>query len=83
MNAHIIKPEEVPQASLNIFDASKALPKDLGRIIEIGRITLNRNPRNQFAEVEQAAFSVANVVPGWDVSPDPSMLQLQTPKSLY
>ncbi|BCR85211.1 peroxisomal catalase A [Aspergillus chevalieri] len=69
--AQIIKPEEVENASLNIFDASKTLPKDLGRTIEFGKLILNRNPRNQFTETEQAAFSIANVVPGWDISPDP------------
>lgn len=77
VNAHIIKPDEVEASEINIFDASKLLPKELGRTIEIGRITLNRNPRNQFAETEQSAFSVANIVPGWDISPDPSMLHLQ------
>lgn len=74
VNAHIIKPDEVACSEANIFNASKVLPKELGRTIEIGRITLNRNPRNQFAETEQSAFSVANIVPGWDISPDPSEL---------
>jgi len=75
-HAQIIKPEDVRNAPLNIFDASKALPKNLGRTIEFGKLTLNRNPRNQFSETEQAAFSIANVVPGWDISPDPSMLPI-------
>lgn len=37
-----------------------------------GKITLNRNVTNYFTEVEQAAFSPANIVPGWDITADPS-----------
>jgi catalase len=43
-------------------------------LIEVGFFELNRNPENYFAEVEQAAFSPANIVPGIGVSPD-KMLQ--------
>lgn len=71
--AHIVKPEEVASFPVNIFDASKVFPEDKGTWVEMGKIVLNRNPRNYFAEVEQSAFSPANFVPGWDMSPDPSM----------
>lgn len=43
-------------------------------LIEIGRFTLNRNPTNYFAEVEQIAFSPANMIPGIEPTPD-KMLQ--------
>jgi len=43
-------------------------------LVEIGRMTLNRNPENYFADVEQAAFSPGNFVPGIGASPD-KMLQ--------
>ncbi len=43
-------------------------------LIEVGRMVLNRNPENYFAEVEQATFSPGTLVPGVDVSPD-KMLQ--------
>ncbi len=43
-------------------------------LIPVGKIVLNRNPRNYFAEVEQSAFSPAHVVPGIEASPD-KMLQ--------
>lgn len=75
VKAHIIQPEDVPKVKVNILDASKVFPKDQDDIIktiEIGRLQLNRLPLNQFAEVEQAAFCAANVVPGWDIAPDPS-----------
>jgi catalase len=39
-------------------------------LIEVGFFELNRNPENFFAEVEQAAFSLANIVPGIGFSPD-------------
>lgn len=58
----------------NTFDLTKVWPhKDFPRI-PVGVLELNRNPDNYFAEVEQAAFSPANVVPGLGYSPD-KMLQ--------
>lgn len=67
-------PEEVAQyKKVNIFDATKTAPEELYPFRKFGKIVLDKNPQNAFAEVEQAAFSPANVVPGWDISPDPSM----------
>ena len=48
----------------NPFDLTKVWPKKDYPLIEVGVMELNRNPDNYFAEVEQAAFSPANVVPG-------------------
>ena len=56
------------------FDLTKVWPKGDYPLIEVGEMELNRNPDNFFAEVEQAAFSPANVVPGIGFSPD-KMLQ--------
>ena len=58
----------------NIFDITKVWPHKDYPLIEIGRMTLNRNPANYFADVEQAAFSPGNFVPGIGASPD-KMLQ--------
>ncbi|MEA1673498.1 catalase [Nitrospirillum sp. BR 11163] len=58
----------------NPFDLTKTWPKADFPLIEVGVMELNRNPDNVFAEVEQAAFSPANVVPGIGFSPD-KMLQ--------
>lgn len=58
----------------NINDITKVWPHADYPLIEIGRMTLNRNPDNYFAEVEQAAFSPGNFVPGIAASPD-KMLQ--------
>src|SRR5260370_41936697 len=60
--------------SFNPFDLTKVWPKGDFPLIEVGYFELNRNPENVFAEVEQAAFSPANIVPGISYSPD-KMLQ--------
>lgn len=56
------------------FDVTKVWSQKDYPLIEVGRMILNRNPENYFAEVEQATFSPGNFVPGIDVSPD-KMLQ--------
>ncbi|MEH6990743.1 catalase KatA [Cytobacillus firmus] len=56
------------------FDVTKVWSQKDYPLIEVGRIVLNRNPENYFAEVEQATFSPGTLVPGIDVSPD-KMLQ--------
>ncbi len=58
----------------NPFDLTKVWPKGEFPLIEAGYFELDRNPENFFAEIEQAAFSPANVVPGIGFSPD-KMLQ--------
>jgi catalase len=54
----------------NPFDLTKVWPKADYPLIEVGVYELNRYPDNFFAEVEQAAFSPANIVPGIEFSPD-------------
>ncbi|MGK7378801.1 catalase KatA [Planococcus sp. 1R117A] len=56
------------------FDVTKTWSHKDYPLIEVGRMVLNRNPENYFAEVEQATFSPGTLVPGIDVSPD-KMLQ--------
>lgn len=58
----------------NPFDLTKVWPHGDFPLIEAGEMVLNRNPQNYFAEVEQAAFNPAQVVPGISFSPD-KMLQ--------
>ena len=55
---------------LNPFDLTKVWPHKDYPLIEVGVMELNRNPENFFADVEQAAFSPANIVPGIGFSPD-------------
>jgi catalase len=70
-----VMPENDADKTLyNPFDLTKIWPHADYPLIEVGIMELNRNPENYFAEVEQAAFSPANVVPGISHSPD-KMLQ--------
>jgi catalase len=70
----IMPPEDAKSYRWNIFDITKVWPHADYPLVEIGRMTLNRNPENYFADVEQAAFSPGNLVPGIAASPD-KMLQ--------
>jgi catalase len=58
----------------NPFDLTKVWPHKEYPLIEVGELTLDRNPENYFTDVEQAAFSPVNIVPGMGYSPD-KMLQ--------
>ena len=70
-----VMPElEAEKTPYNPFDLTKVWPHGDYPPIEVGVMELNRNPDNYFAEVEQAAFSPSNVVPGIGFSPD-KMLQ--------
>jgi len=57
--------------SFDVLDATKLIPEELVPVRAIGRMTLNRNPDNFFAETEQVAFCTAHVIPGIDFSNDP------------
>lgn len=57
--------------SFDILDATKIVPEELVPVVPVGRMVLNRNPDNFFAETEQVAFCTAHVVPGIDFSNDP------------
>jgi catalase len=59
---------------LNPFDLTKTWPHKDYPLIEVGTMTLDRNPVNFFAEIEQAAFSPGNTVPGIGLSPDKMLL---------
>ena len=70
-----IMPEvEAENYRWNPFDLTKIWPHADYPLIEVGQMELNRNPENYFQDIEQAAFSPANVVPGISFSPD-KMLQ--------
>jgi catalase len=55
----------------DILDATKIIPEEIIPLTPIGRMVLDRNPTNFFAETEQVAFCPANIVPGIDFTPDP------------
>jgi catalase len=63
--------EEGERFSFDYLDATKLIPEELVPVRPVGRMVLDRNPDNFFAETEQIAFCTANVVPGIDFSNDP------------
>lgn len=74
MCVQIMPEEEARTYRFNPFDLTKVWSHKDYPLTEVGIIELNRNPENYFADVEQAAFTPANVVPGIGFSPD-KMLQ--------
>ena len=62
---------EADEFSFDVLDATKIVPEELVPLTPIGRMVLNRNPDNFFAETEQVAFCAAHIVPGIDFSNDP------------
>ncbi|MCP3426214.1 catalase [Rothia sp. AR01] len=63
--------EEQTFEGIDLLDPTKIVPEELAPVQPIGRLTLNRNPRNYFAETEQVAYNPAHLVPGIDVTDDP------------
>ena len=74
MSVQIMPENDAAKVPYHPFDLTKIWPKKDYPLIEVGVLELNRNPENYHAEVEQAAFNPANVVPGISFSPD-KMLQ--------
>lgn len=72
--AQIMTAEEAKNYRFDPFDVTKVWPHGDYPLFEFGRMVLDRNPENYFAEVEQVAFSPGNFVPGIAASPD-KMLQ--------
>jgi catalase len=58
---------------IDLLDPTKLVPEELAPVQLVGRLTLNRNPTNYFAETEQVAFHTGNLVPGIEVTNDPLM----------
>lgn len=74
MKIQVMTDEQAENFKWNPFDLTKVWPHADFPLQRVGKFELNRNPENYFAEVEQAAFSPGNVVPGISWSPD-RMLQ--------
>ena len=74
MQVQIMPETDADKTSYNPFDLTKIWPHAEYPPMDVGILELNRNPDNYFAEIEQAAFSPSNIVPGIGFSPD-KMLQ--------
>nr|ACF98209.1 putative catalase [uncultured bacterium 1114] len=62
---------EADKFTFDVLDPTKIVPEELVPVTPVGRLVLNRNPDNFFAETEQVAFCAAHIVPGLDFSNDP------------
>ncbi|ANH83780.1 catalase HPII [Niabella ginsenosidivorans] len=71
LGVQIIPEKEEHRFEFDLLDPTKLVPEELVPVQIIGRMTLNRNPDNFFAETEQVMFSPAHLVPGIDFSNDP------------
>ncbi|MDY7219330.1 catalase [Denitrificimonas sp. JX-1] len=74
MYVQIMPETDAAKVPYHPFDLTKIWPKGDYPLIEVGYFELNKNPENYFADVEQAAFNPAHIVPGVGFSPD-RMLQ--------
>jgi catalase len=74
LKVQIMPFEDAANYRFNPFDLTKVWPHGDYPLQEVGRMTLNRNPDNYFAQIEQAAFEPANLVPGIGPSPDKMLL---------
>jgi catalase len=74
LHIQVMSEEQAVASRFNPFDLTKVWPHADYPLLPVGVLELNRNPLNYFAEVEQAAFNPANIVPGIGFSPD-KMLQ--------
>lgn len=67
----IVEEKDEHKFDFDLLDPTKIIPEELVPVQRIGKLTLNRNPDNFFAETEQVAFHVGNMVPGIDFTNDP------------
>ncbi|XP_037900229.1 catalase-like [Glossina fuscipes] len=66
----LLTQQQAKNLNFDAFDPTKIWPYTEAPLIPVGKIILDRNPANYFAEIEQMAFSPANMVPGIEASPD-------------
>lgn len=71
LGLQIIPEEDEHKFEFDLLDPTKLVPEELVPVTIVGKMTLNRNPDNFFAETEQVAFHPGHVVPGIDFSNDP------------
>ncbi|MEO2070365.1 MAG: catalase [Zunongwangia sp.] len=71
LGLQIIPEEDEHKFDFDILDPTKLIPEEMVPVQRIGKMTLNRNPDNFFAETEQVAFHPGHVVPGIDFTNDP------------
>lgn len=71
LGLQIVPEEDEFKFEFDLLDPTKIIPEELVPVRRVGKLTLNRNPENFFAETEQSAFHIGHVVPGIDFTNDP------------
>src|SRR5688572_21116918 len=71
LGLQVFTEKQADKFSFDVLDATKIVPEELVPVRPVGRLVLNRNPDNFFAETEQVAFCAAHIVPGLDFTNDP------------
>jgi len=74
MSIQVMTPQQAAASKFNPFDLTKVWPHGEYPLIPVGKLVLDRNPANYFADVEQIAFSPAHLIPGIEPSPDKMLL---------
>ncbi|MDQ6653896.1 MAG: catalase, partial [Acidobacteriota bacterium] len=67
----VVEEKDEHSFDFDLLDPTKIIPEEIVPVRRIGKMTLNRNPENFFAETEQVAFHTGNIVPGIDFTNDP------------
>ncbi|EGH97934.1 catalase HPII [Pseudomonas syringae] len=71
LGVQIVAEEDEHKFDFDLLDPTKIIPEELVKVTPLGKMVLNRNPDNYFAETEQVAFCPGHIVPGIDFSNDP------------
>src|SRR6476661_3297930 len=71
LGLQVFTEEEADAFTFDVLDPTKIVPEELVPVRKVGRMVLDRNPDNFFAETEQVAFGTMNMIPGIDTSNDP------------
>jgi catalase len=71
LGLQIVEEQDEHKFDFDLLDATKIIPEELVPVKRVGKMVLNRNPDNYFAETEQVAFHPGHVVPGVDFTNDP------------
>jgi catalase len=71
LGLQLVEEDEADSLGFDLLDPTKLIPEERVPVRLVGRLTLDKNPDNFFAETEQVAFCIGNLVPGIDVTNDP------------
>ena len=71
LSLQVFTEEQAEAFEFDVLDSTKLIPEELVPLQPVGKMVLNRNPDNFFAETEQVAFCTAHIIPGIDFSNDP------------